>query len=170
MTLYLGKYRIESTRLAGWNYASRGWYFVTICTAGRVNSLGTIHGGAVSLSPTGVIAQNELLNIASHYQNIRLDSSVIMPNHVHAIIVIEGEHAYTPGLGFSAEQPPAAKAAPGSLGAIVRSYKAGVARTTRERGFPFGWQKGYYDHILRGEKAVSAVRDYIESNPAHWDE
>jgi putative transposase len=171
VALYRGKYRVESNRLQSWDYATPGWYFVTICTANQVCSLGEVVEGVVRLSQIGEIAQFELDNISTHYATVRVDSSIVMPNHIHAIIVLEGAHQYTPGL------PPAidlgvtaANVKPGSLSAVVRSYKAGVVRSARQRGLEFGWQAGFYDHILRCNRSVNAVRDYIEKNPSSWDE
>jgi putative transposase len=171
MTLFKGKYRVESTRLQGWDYATPGWYFVTICTNNRVCSLGEVVEGAVQLSQIGRIAQSELINIPTHYANVRVDSFVVMPNHIHAITVIEGAHQYTPGLRPPIDdRVPTEKVKPGSLSTIVRSYKAGVVRLARQQGLVFGWQPGFHDHILRRNKSVNAVRDYLQENPANWDQ
>jgi REP element-mobilizing transposase RayT len=96
VALYRGKYRVESNRLQSWDYATPGWYFVTICTANRVCSLGEVVLGVVRLSQIGEIAQSELDNISTHYATVRVDSSIVTPNHIHAIMVLEGAHQYTP--------------------------------------------------------------------------
>jgi|HubBroStandDraft_6_1064221.scaffolds.fasta_scaffold485466_1 putative transposase len=93
-----------------------------------------------------------------------------MPNHLHAIIVIGGAHQYSPD---PAALPAADSVRPqsGSLSAILRSFKAGVTYRCRALEIVnFAWQAGFHDHILRGNAAVNAVRDYIEKNPAHWEE
>jgi putative transposase len=176
MTLYENKYRVESARLQGWDYRSPGWYFVTICTQHHNCILGTITAGKVHLSSSGEVADSELRNLARHYVGISIDGSIVMPNHIHAIVVIDGQHHHSPNPETCADPttgkgllltPPKA----GSLATIVRSYKAGVTRRCRELGLKnFAWQAGFYDHIVRGDTTLQAIRDYIERNPSNWSE
>ena len=95
MSLYKNKYRIESTRLKNWDYSLPGCYFVTICTYHRKNFFGSINNNinsnTVELSPLGIIVKDEWLNTESIRKNVSLDEFIIMPNHVHGIIIIEGE-------------------------------------------------------------------------------
>src|SRR5438128_6594303 len=98
MTLYRNTYRIESTRIRDWDYGSPGWYFVTVCTQKRACFFGGIVNGKLKLSPAGQIADSELQNISFHYSNVRLDSAIVMPNHVHAIIAIDGRGCYSADL------------------------------------------------------------------------
>src|SRR3989338_3115843 len=91
--LFKDKYRIESTRLPGWDYASSGFYFVTICTHERAHYFGDVlidNNGmtSVALSNIGKIARDCWLDISNHFPNASLDEWVVMPNHVHGIIVI----------------------------------------------------------------------------------
>ena len=95
MTLFQNKYRIESTRLPTWDYRSRGWYFVTICTQSRRHILGTIVEDEVRLSPIGKIADAELRAVYMHYENVYVDEHIVMPNHVHAIFMIDGDHYFS---------------------------------------------------------------------------
>ncbi len=88
MTKFKDKYRIESTRLPGWDYSAPGWYFVTICTDQRLLFFGEIVDGQMRLSPAGQIVAEEWLRTAQVRSNVVLDEWVIMPNHVHGIIVI----------------------------------------------------------------------------------
>jgi REP element-mobilizing transposase RayT len=168
MTLYRGKYRIETTRYRWRDYRSRGAYFVTICSHDKKHIFGEVENDEVHLLPIGRIADRELRTLGSHYANVSVDSHVVMPNHVHAIIVIDGDHQFAPNpvaLSPLGGISPAA----GSLGAIVRSYKAGVTRRCHELGFPRGiWQPRFYDRIIRGDANISAVREYICNNPANW--
>jgi putative transposase len=172
MALYQGKYRIESARLRGWDYRSRGWYFVTICTRNRANLFGEVVDQQVQLSRIGRIAASELQSLPNHYNNVTVDESVVMPNHVHAIIAIDGEHCFSPHahmeLPFAdavAFGPPR----PGSLSAIIRSFKAGVTRRVNEFAMePVIWQARFHDHLLRGDRAIEAVREYIRNNPVNW--
>ena len=89
MTLFKGKYRVESARLRGWDYTSAGWYFVTLCTRNRECVLGEIVNGVVHLSPIGELVAREWLKTEQVRVNVALDEWVIMPNHVHGIIVIK---------------------------------------------------------------------------------
>jgi REP-associated tyrosine transposase len=171
--LYQGKYRIESARFRDWDYRSRGWYFVTICARKHACIFGDVADGEIQLSRVGRIAESELKSLHMHYNNVQIDSLVVMPNHVHALVAIEGEHCFSPNLSpptssttaDSGCRPPRA----GSLSAIIRSYKAGVTRTCGALGLSTCiWQPRFHDHILRGDAVISAVRDYIRNNPANW--
>src|SRR5712691_4855257 len=167
MTLYRNTYRIESTRFRDWDYRSPGWYFVTVCTQNRACFFGGIMKGNLKLSPAGQIADSELQNISFHYSNVRLDSAIVMPNHVHAIIVIDDRCCYSAGLGADGVPDAPKLGAPGtkmlSLSLIVRSYKSGVTRLCRAHGFQnFAWQPRFYDYVLRTNASVNAVRNYIQ--------
>jgi REP element-mobilizing transposase RayT len=167
VTLFNGTYRIESTRLRHWDYGSPGWYFVTICTQNRECLFGEIVQGQVKLSPAGTVVQAELRNVPSHYSNVIIDASVVMPNHLHAIIVIDGPHQFSPwpSPSRSGESLPSSQ----SLSSIVRSFKSGVTYRWRRLGIECAWQARFYEHILRGNASVNAVRDYIQNNPLNWD-
>jgi REP-associated tyrosine transposase len=172
MTTFRNRYRVESTRLADWDYASRGWYFVTLCTQDRECSLGRATEGQIVLSNAGVIAESEIKSISSHYENVIIDRYVVMPNHVHAIVVIDGDHIYSPvgripeAVAHVCQQETGQ--AP-SLQNIVGNYKAGVSRICHARGISgFAWQARVHDHILRCNASVNAIRDYIDHNPENW--
>lgn len=172
MTLFQGRYRIESSRRPGWDYASPGWYFVTVCTQHKQAFLGEVIEEHVQLSLAGVIAQNELHGLPSHYDRTEIDCCVIMPDHIHAIIVIEGRHMFFPDGGPYSQLPapgfPFEWPRPGSLSTIVRSYKAGVARLCRLQGLEFAWQAGFYDRVLRDDGEVNGARECIANNPRNW--
>jgi len=175
VTLYQEKYRIESARLRGWDYRTRGWYFVTMCAQNRKCIFGQIVGSQVQLSRLGRIAESELQNVPCHYQNVQIDSFVVMPNHVHALIAIDGDYCFSSNTthSSSADIAPSCFSPPraGSLSAIVRSYKAGVTHRCRELGLRRDvWQPRFHDHLARGDGVISAIRDYICNNPANWAE
>ncbi len=172
MTLYQG-YRVETTRLRGWDYRDPGWYFVTICTQKHACLLGAISGLDVTLTPIGLTASSQLKALSDHYSNVVVDCSVVMPNHIHAIIVIEGMHAYSPSESVPVVHRtspfPACAPRACSLASIVRSYKAGLTRWCRDNAYDwFAWQSGFYDRVLRSNASVNAIRDYIHRNPANW--
>jgi putative transposase len=166
MTTFRNRYRVESTRLADWDYASRGWYFVTLCTQDKKCSLGRAVDGQIMLSDAGVIAETEMKAIPDYYVNVVIDRYVVMPNHVHAIVVIEGAHVYS--LVETGLAPSPARRH-GRLPQIVGSYKAGVSRLCHAMGLSdFAWQARFHDHILRSNASLNAVRDYIDHNPQNW--
>jgi putative transposase len=171
MTLFQSKYRVESTRFRGWDYSSRGWYFVTICSRDRKCIFGVVREGEVHLSAIGRVVSSELELLPTHYTNVAVDSHVVMPNHLHVVIAIEGDHCFSPKiapistLDSSRFNPPRE----GSLSSIVRSYKAGVTRRCCESGLAENiWQARFHDHILRGDRVIGAVREYIRNNPENW--
>lgn len=85
---FASRYRIPTTRVQGWDYGTAGYYFVTICTHQKQLSLGQITNGQMQLSPVGVQAKDQLEAIPSHYNHVQLDEYVIMPNYLHAIIIL----------------------------------------------------------------------------------
>jgi len=160
MTLFKNKYRIESSRLKGWDYSSAGLYFVTICTEGRECVFGDLVDGEMQLSPIGEMAQQFWLEIPQHSSaNIQLDEFVVMPNHVHGIIgIVDGGHAGRDvACNVSTESPANDTNLPvkniamsrispksGSLGAIIRSYKSAVGRWAQmNEHSDFHWQERY---------------------------
>ena len=173
MSLYQNKYRIETARNPCWDYSARGSYFVTICAQGRACIFGQIVEDKVQLSKIREVAERELQNLSAHYEKIEVPSCVVMPNHLHAIIAIEGEHRFSrdASVALSAKQHNAGFLSPsaGSLPAIVRSYKAGVTLQCRRLGYnQVIWQSRFHDHILRGDAGISAVSEYIRNNPVNW--
>ena len=163
MTLYKNKYRIESIRLPNRDYAANGYYFVTICTYKKYCYLGNIINCEMQFSQVGKIANKNWQLIPEHCNDVYLDAYVIMPNHLHGIIVIDRPEnsSNTPN-----------KFAPlksGSLSVIVQFYKASVTRWCRKNGDDiFRWQSRFYEHIIRDERALKNIRDYIINNPVKW--
>ena len=89
MALYKGKYRIESTRLKNWDYSRNGNYFITICTLNREHFFGEVINGRMVLSEVGRFAEMFWSEIPEHFPYSSLDAFVIMPNHIHGIVVID---------------------------------------------------------------------------------
>jgi putative transposase len=166
MTEFQDRYRIESARLCDWDYGSPGWYFVTLCTKDKKCCLGYAAEEQIFPSPAGRIADAEMKSISTHYQNVIIDRYVMMPNHVHAIIVLEGNHPYSPVETGLAPSPTGACV---RLSNIVGGYKAAVTRICRTNGLSnFAWQARFHDHILRSNASVNAVRNYVDCNPQNW--
>ena len=168
----------RSPRLQGYDYAQAGAYFVTICTHNRAHLFGTIVDGVMVLNHAGKIAEDELVSIPEYWpQQVELEAFVVMPNHVHAILVLVGtaflpSAAKHPAPATDTQKPDTQKRVP-TLGTVVGNYKSGVTRRVREaQGEPElrVWQGRYYDHIIRSEAALNRIREYIMYNPARWRE
>jgi putative transposase len=88
MSLFKGRYRVGSARLPSWDYTSSGFYFITICTLNRACFFGEVIKGEMQLSRLGEIGRRFWAEIPNHTRNADLDEYVVMPNHVHGIIII----------------------------------------------------------------------------------
>jgi putative transposase len=168
------RYRVGSARLRGWDYRSTGWYFVTICTRDRRCWFGDVMDGQVRLSEVGTIVAEEWLNTEKIRPNVVLDRWVIMPNHLHSIVVITNDLVSPSGPPIStpvgSENPQPARLQSGSLGSIVGQFKSVCTKRIRAKGFDnFVGQSRFYDHIIRSQRALDNIRRYIDDNPSRWE-
>jgi REP element-mobilizing transposase RayT len=166
-------HRRHSIRLQGYDYTEAGAYFITICTHNRKCMFGSVGAGSkpalssgikpaqspdiqiinpMILNKYGEIVKGTWEDLVNHISGVELDAFVIMPNHVHGIIVIGGE-------------------TPCPLPEIVRQMKTFSARRINKmrgtQGIPV-WQRNYYEHIIRGESDLNSLREYIDNNPVNW--
>jgi len=174
---YKNKYRIPSARLKSWDYGWNAAYYVTICTGNRVEYFGHIENGQMVLSDIGQIADRYWQEIPGHFPFVILDAYVIMPNHVHGIVIIHKtddgnvKTVETPNLGVSTTKQHRGietKWKPGTLGVIINQYKRAVTLHARKMVGDFSWQSRYYDRIIRNENECNRIRQYIINNPAKW--
>jgi len=163
----------RSIRLAGYDYTQPGAYFVTICTHQREWLLGEVVDGKVVLSEFGRIAHDEWWASSRIRREIELDAFVVMPNHIHGIVWIVADdpvEAEAHGrVGAHGRAP--LRRPPKSLGSFIAGYKSVVTkRINQMRGTPGVpvWQRNYWEHIIRTERALQAIRQYIADNPARW--
>jgi REP element-mobilizing transposase RayT len=171
-----GLHHRRSIRLSEYDYRSEGAYFVTICSYDRACLFGDIVKDAMVLNHWGEIVRSCWTAIPSHFPNIELDSFLIMPNHVHGIIVITeagspAEMASLVGAQHAAPSPKQPAVQPGSLGAIIRSFKSATTQIlNKQRGTPGAklWQRNYFEKIIRDQSMLDATRLYLETNPAGW--
>ena len=180
MDKFQNKYRIPSARLQHWDYRWAGAYFITICTQNREHYFGEIINGEMQLSNTGVIADILWHQIPHHTQNVELGAFVVMPNHIHGILIINEsavETLHATSLPLSTEPPTAknqqmANISPksNSISTIVRSYKSAVSKHAHRLGFELEWQPRFHDHIIRDDKSFQNITNYILNNPANWRE
>lgn len=175
MPLFKGRYRIESSRLPGWDY-TRGWYFVTICTAQRCHFFGSVVDAAMQLSVPGAIVAEEWQRTADVRPYVTLGAWVVMPNHVHAIIAIHADetdefNVETPRRDVSTLNSSPSVLRAGSLGAIIGQFKSVATKRIWAAGFAdFGWQTRFYDRIIRDQRTLDTIHAYIIANPGRWAE
>jgi len=144
----------RSIRLPGYDYSQQGAYFVTICIWQRQYLLGDIEEGNMLLTRYGEVVDFNWFNLTRVYPNIELDYFVIMPNHIHGIIIIKNRDKNH------------------GLSEIVRGFKTFSARRINQLRAVSGihvWQRGYYEHIIRNETTFSKIQEYIINNPYKWE-
>ena len=165
------KHHRRSIRLKGYDYGSVGAYFVTICTQNRACWFGAVADGEMQLNEVGRIAQVSWHELPARFPNISLEVSVVMPNHIHGIIIV-GAQFIAPQdriLNLIASTSQGAMNRAPTLGEIVRSYKAVSSRVIRRSTTPdFAWQRNYYEHVIRGDDSLNRIRQYVLDNPSHW--
>jgi len=185
----------QSIRLKDYDYTAAGGYFVTICVHGHENTLGEVVDGEMVLSACGRIVAEAWVDVAAHFANAHVDASVVMPNHTHAIIMIEDPdaddcrgavpapvvacgtgqvapvNAEAQGEEVRAGEPRPYDGRP-TLGQIVGYYKYQTTKHINAHlgtpGAPF-WQRNYHEHIIRNEGELTKVREYIDNNPLKWE-
>jgi len=156
----------RSIRLRGYNYSRAGAYFITICTQGRARLFGDIVDGEMVLDDAGRVAWRCWRDIPNHFPHAELDEFVVMPNHVHGIIVIGGDDDVVGAKNFS---PLRSAGTSKIIGSMVRGFKTGVTKWMRQNT-PIHdvWQRNYYEHIVRNESELNRIRQYIINNPGNW--
>jgi REP element-mobilizing transposase RayT len=156
----------HSIRLQGYDYSQAGAYYVTMCAWQRRSLFGAIKGGIMCPNGLGALIESEWNRIPEHAA-AELDAFVLMPNHLHGIIVLVG-----------AGQRPAPTAArfghvpTGSLGVVVGQFKSRVTKQVMRLWPAWGhpiWQRNYYEHVIRNEKEWNSIRNYVGGNPIQWE-
>ena len=148
----------KKTRLSGYDYHDEGLYFVTICAQERENLFGDVIDGSMVLNDVGKMIENMWEKLPAKFPHLNLDEYVVMPDHFHGIIVVNGREDPAP-----------------TLGQIIAYLKY---QTTKQYNFVGAgssrpqikkiWQRNYYEHIIRDENDLDRIRYYIEQNPANW--
>jgi putative transposase len=195
MDKYKGKFRIPSARWPVWDYGANAPYFVTICTQTRSHDFGAVVAGVVQLTSLGQVAQDCWEAIPKHFPFVKLGEWIVMPNHVHGIIIIDKPapppvetqnlaSAETQNLASAETQNlaslpssrpslfvPQNTFGPQSknLASIVRGYKIGVTKHARQHNIPFQWQPRYHDHVIRSAEDYERISNYIRTNPQNWN-
>ncbi|MGV3538165.1 MAG: transposase [Rufibacter sp.] len=174
----------KTRRLQGYDYRWEGLYFITICTQGREAFFGEVRNSEMVLSDEGQIAHDYWLEIETHQSNVVLGEFVVMPNHVHGIIGLEGERGTKNNLNLAEMKESLLSGNPdknefmaalapksGSLAKIVGMYKASCTKTIKRISTePFGWQPRFHDRIIRNQRELIHIENYILDNPRKWQE
>jgi len=173
MKLFKGKYRIETNRLAEYDYSQAGLYFITILTQERNLIFGNVIDGKMVLNDWGKTADKCWNEIPQHFPKTSLFESIIMPNHIHGIIGIWGSSGVETRHAVSLQYQPEnfGKPTKHSIPTIIRSFKSATTKMINEFRNDFGksiWQRGYYEHIIRNEDELNRIREYILTNPQNW--
>ena len=188
----------RSIRIPDYNYSRPGFYFITLCCSYREYLFGEIKDNIMILNDFGRIAYDEWIQSAKIRSEIELDEFVVMPNHFHAIVLIniDGRKVNNSGRGdrpvaptdsnnpvaptdWAQNQlgdPPVAPTRPTgpkskSIGSLMAGYKSSVTKKINQLRHKPGepvWQRNYFEHIIRDEKSLAQIRQYILDNPENW--
>lgn len=172
---FRGKYRIPSARLKNYDYASNGAYFITICSKNREHFFGQVADGEMHLSETGKITDNCWRKIIDHFPFVVLGEWVVMPNHVHGVVIIDKtdgdggntiNRVPTTAGGITKNNNPMLHQ---NLSTIIRWFKGRTTFETRKLCPDFAWQSRFHDRIVRDENELHRISQYIMANPANWE-
>ena len=170
--------RRRSIRLPAYDYRWPGAYFVTVCTKNRECLFGDVRDGNIVPNEFGRIVESSWANIPIHFPFVSLDAFVLMPNHVHGVLVLTEVERDAVGARHALplqreplrrfQKPPAE-----SLSSVIGSFKSASTRQINLlRGTPGAsvWQRNYYEYVIRNEQDLLAIRQYIRDNPVRWDQ
>lgn len=182
---FKNKYRIDSAR-AKWHDYDDGFYFVTICTKNREYFFGTIQNSEMILSETGEYVKQRIKMIHEHHLYAEIPLWTVMPNHIHLIVSIDGGR-----LPHKKRDIPILEKISGTedvsgnvstngmecatnkqswLSVVIRQFKQSVTRFAKQNNIEFYWQSRFHDHIIRNQKELDLISEYIENNVKRWEE
>ena len=172
-----GTHRRRSIRLAGYDYSQVGAYFVTLCAFRHQSVFGEVADHQIRLNELGRIVEETWMTLPNHYDFIVLDAFVVMPNHVHGVVVLieDQDRAWAAMQSPYVEaglKPAPTKAKRHGLPEIVRGFKTFSARRINESRGTRGrtvWQRNYYERVIRDERELSRIREYIVQSPQNWE-
>ena len=143
-------YQRKPTRIPNYDYSSNNYYFITICTHNKK----CIFGQPSQRNDFGEIAYHHISRLGSYYESVYVEKFVVMPNHVHMILVLDCQNRNNP-----------------NVSQIIAQYKSGVSREIRKMDSSVEvWQRSFHDHIIRNQKSYEKIWQYIETNPLKWED
>lgn len=180
MSKFQNKYRNEYRRRPDWDYSANGYYFVTFVTANRKAYFGKIKSGKMHLNPFGQIALHHWNKSFEIRHELFCDEFVIMPNHIHAILVIDNPIKLDDSSSDSNKNYGVAERKPKSISSFMAGYKSAVLNAIDDyidknelkipkfnRKNPL-WLSNYHDHIIRNMEEYQRIKIYIQNNPKNW--
>jgi REP element-mobilizing transposase RayT len=179
--MYFGPNR-KLNRLKGFDYTTSGWYFLTICVKNRTEFFGEVKNEKMILNKFGKIIDQQVQWLLKNYAYVNLDEYVIMPNHIHMILIInpliKNGHAEIVSdivnVGNSRDCSLQVRDRLGktkSLSEIVGAFKTTSSKIIHLNNLPeFKWQKSFYDRIIRNEQSFRNIKKYIRENPRRWEQ
>ena len=153
--------RRKSLRLPSYDYTEPGSYFITLCTYDRSCLFGDIVGGESKSNGVGRIVETCWLGIPQHFPGVELDLYVVMPNHVHGLVTL-----------LDTTNEPTPNHPRQDIHAVIGGFKSAATRQVNAMRNTPGvalWQRSYYEHVIRSEKGLDRIREYIANNPAKWE-
>jgi len=163
----------KRNRLKDYDYSTNNYYYVTICSKNRDECFGVIKNGLIKLNKYGKIVKKQWLWLVKQYRYIKLDEYIVMPNHFHGILIINNENVVGTGrdpknVGTGRDLSLQYKIK--SLSELIGAFKTTSSKLIHENGLAdFAWQRSFYDNIIRSDKALLKIREYIFNNPLNWD-
>jgi putative transposase len=172
-----GKWVNVPNRKRGFNYSNSGYYFVTICIQDRIKSLGIVQNDVMILSAYGKIADYFWSQIPRFYDDVNIDEYIVMPDHVHGIVVVGdglGSEDAEQCSAFRCAERCSARTNPssnyGKLSKVVKSFKEAVVKYIHQNhgDYEFSWQTSFHDVIVRDVVQLNNIRNYIRKNPENY--
>ncbi|MFA5631197.1 MAG: transposase [Porticoccaceae bacterium] len=161
--------RRNTLRLSSFDYSQAGAYFVTVCTHRQECIFGNIRNGVMQLNELGGLVAQEWQQSTAPYPSMALDAWVVMPNHLHGIVIVE-ECATQPQAMWrlAAKRGRRNMALPKWIGRFKMLSAKHVNRVRNTPGKPL-WQRNYWEHVVRNDSDMARIREYIHNNPARWE-
>ena len=174
--LFRNKYRIPSAR-ATWHDYNGGAYFATICTRDMEHYFGEIVSGEMNMTEIGEYVQQCIKNIPQHNTYANVPAFVVMPNHVHLIVIIDDENAdsicrdvpWRVSTFGKNETMQTIANQQGRLSTMIGGFKQSVTRYANANSISFAWQTRFHDRIIRDCDEMNRIAEYIENNVARWE-
>ncbi|WP_291726539.1 transposase [Bernardetia sp.] len=167
------KYR-KSIRAKWWDYGWNGAYFITICTKEMQHFFGDIKDGKMILSNVGVIVDVLWHQIPLYHAFVELGEFVVMPNHIHGILILDKPKEIIEELEKDARMPVEKRLKEGqgknTVSSIIGNYKSAVTKNVNRLGLASKWQFRFHDHIIRNEKSYQRISNYILTNVENWED